>query len=428
MMKQFLLICTSIATLGLSATVTNVIDIAALAACGTGDTNGWTVCGLDSYSGKCNIKLNATDDMLQSPEFYEPIREIIIEAKASSTSARRLIFTPFINGAFDSTAAIRCSYPSKIDSYQSQNLAFPDSVTAYAVKITLDDDYNSGVWGISKISIVTDDAELPDSPFNLSISAHTTRCRVGWINDGLTVSNRISIFRINHTPESYSLIEECNFEVFTNLSGNVKDLIKNGDLSTRFENLSGEMIYIPANTCQMIQISTGKENGRLTHCGFPDCSSLSMEISSKRYLGDNNLNCISAYYVDSQSVTNLIGSVSATDEFTRDIIPLKDVPSNTAINLGNLDGTKSNRRFLIDRIRFLKDYTPVSATTNFVRTVNAFSAISPGENSKTIGDLEPESVYLITISAFDVHGRASAPSVPLQFTTGRIHGTIYTIY
>ena len=53
---------------------TNVVDVAGLAACGSGTTNGWTVAGVTSYAGPANFKLNSKTGYVLSPAFAEPVK------------------------------------------------------------------------------------------------------------------------------------------------------------------------------------------------------------------------------------------------------------------------------------------------------------------------------------------------------------------
>ena len=423
MSKFFLSLFIALFSLGLSAAVTNVVDIAALAACCTGSTNGWTVSGLDSYSDKtANIHFNAAGEYAASPTFVAPVRKISLKVKSSSEAGRKLAFIPLINGDYDASHQATCEYSPNKDTYVDEELVFSSDIEFTSFKIDFDDGGGNTGWGVSYMAVITDDPSLATTPTSLAAATRGLTVKLGWNNDTNTSSNRISISRIIHTDESYSIIEDYDFDECVN-TGKSETTDKSTSFHNSYPNFTASKLYYPTNYPGTFRISTKDTNGCLTYVGFSDCTSVSMEIISMRYSGDTSLKNISAYYVDPQSSTNIvIGSVSATDEFSREIISLDGVPANTEINLANLDGYSSNRRFLIDRIRFLKDYIPESTTTNFVHNMNV-AAVSTGVNSAILNGLEPQSVYLITISAFDIHGRESAPSEPLVFTTGRKPGT-----
>ena len=423
MSKSFLSLFTALFSLGLSAAVTNVVDIAALAACGTGTTNGWTVSGLDSYSdNSSNIRFSEKGDYAESPEFQSSIRTIALKIKSSSQEKRKLAFIPFVNGMYAPSFQATCEYSPNKDTYVDEELVFSSDIEFTSFKIAFDDGGGNTGWGISYMVVITDDPSLATVPSSLDATTKGTTAKLDWSNDVNTSSNRIALSRIIHTDESYSVVEDYDFDECEN-TGNSETQERSTVFHNSYPKFTASKLYYPTNYPGTFRISNSSTNGCLTYVGFSDCTSVSMEITSMRYAGDTGLKNISAYYIDPQSSTNvIIGSVPATDEFARGIISLSYVPANTAINLGNLDGAKTNRRFLIDRIRFLKDYIPESTTTNFVHNVNV-AAVSTGVNSATLNGLEPQSVYLVTISAFDIHGRESAPSEPLVFTTGRKPGT-----
>lgn len=382
----------------LRADVTNVVDIAALAACGTGTTNGWEVSGIDSYSDKTSVRLNAPDDFLVSPDFGVQIKSVLLTVKSSSQAGRRLTLFPILAGAFSSEAAQSCDYSPTNSRYEPQVVSFPSEPPVTRFRIALDPSGGSTGWGFTSLAVIT--AGEPDfgGPKNVAVGhVSASAATVSWDPDERFVSNLVSVAVITSAPESFELLADYDFEDCTNPEANdTSD--KSSELHRLYPEFTGAKIFYPKQSEGVLRVSTGSVNGRLTHAGLADYGSLTMAVTARRYPGDN-ISKVSVYYVADEDQTNEVGSVACGDAFAVGYVPLTNVPANVSLNLGNLDGKHSNRRFLIDRIAFLKDYTPASVTTNALLT-----AVTTGDASCRIRGLSPRSTYLATVSAFAADG------------------------
>ena len=409
-MKTTILIC--VIAFGfpcLFADTTNIIDIAALSACGTGTTNGWTMSGIDSYTDKTSARLKSKDNFIISPDFDSYIMAIILNVKSSATSGRRLMFIPYVDGEYDTDLAIACEYSPSNNSYVPRALDFRTVPGTTQFKIALEDNGSATAWGISYLAVVTSDAI---SPTEITVDKiHGTDVRVCWIENGFAASNLVTISKVSVTDTTFSIRDSYDFELCENSgTGDTQD--RASDLHEKYPTFSGTKIYYPSQSSGILRISTGDEKGCLTHCGYPDYSGMAIEITGKRYSSDKNCKNISTYYLDSEQQIHEIGSMDIGDEFTTGRILLSGVPGGTAINIGNLDSAKTERRFLIDRIRFLSDYIPGATTTNIVQT-----AIITGASSCRIHGLSRSTEYFVTVSAIDASGSIAKPSDPTYFTT-----------
>lgn len=409
-MKTTILICvTAFGFPCLFADTTNVIDIAALSACGTGTTNGWTMSGIDSYAGPTSVRVNSKEDYLISPDFDANIKSVIIKVKSSATSGRRLIIIPCVNGEYSVDLAIACTYSPNDNSYVPQSLDFRTAPRTTQFKIAMEDNGAKTAWGISYLAVVTSGVI---SPTKITVDKiHGTDVRVSWLESGVAASNLVAISKVSVTDTTFSIRDSYDFELCENSgTGGTQD--RASDLHEKYPTFSGTKIYFPAQSSGILRISTGDEKGCLTHCGYPDYSGMAIEITGKRYSSDKNCKNISVYYLDSEQQVREIGAMDVNEEFSTERILLSGVPGGTAINIGNLDSSKTERRFLIDRIRFLSDYIPGATTTNIVQT-----AIITGASSCRIHGLSRSTEYFVTVSAIDASGSIAKPSDPTYFTT-----------
>ena len=413
-MKTIISICVIILSiLNLSADVTNVIDIAALSACGTGTVEEWTVSGIDSYADRTSIRLNNEGEYLISPDYGAAVKTVILKVKSSSKSGRRLAFIPYVNGEYASELAVVCEYSPSNDSYTSQTIDFANVPDSSRFKITLDHPDNGTTgWGISYLAVVTSKPLRFASPTAITVDRiHTTSARINWPVNEFVASNLVTISRISETDATFSIRDSYDFELCENSgTGDTQD--KSADLAEKYPDFSGEKIYYPGQSSGILRISTGSANGRLTHVGYRDYSGLAVEIVAKRHQTDTNCSKIYAYYLDDGQQIHEIGSMDIENDFTTGLIRLDAVPGGAAINFGNLDGVKSNRRFLIDRIRFLENYIPAVTSTNVVQTV-----ISGQNGGCRIHGLTRNTSYIATVSSIDADGNLAKSSAKTNFTT-----------
>lgn len=413
-MKTIISICLIVLSiLNLSADVTNVVDIAALSACGTGTVEEWTVSGIDSYADRTSIRLNSEGEYLISPDYGATVKTVILKVKSSSKAGRRLAFIPYVNGDYASNLAIVCEYSPSKDSYAAQTIDFANVPVTSKFKIAFDDpDNGSTGWGISYLAVVTSNPLRFASPSSVTIDRiHTTRARVNWPENEFVASNLVTISKISEAKATFSVRNDYDFELCENSgTGDTQD--KSADLSEKYPDFSGEKIYYPGQSSGILRISTGSVNGRLTHVGYQDYTGMAVEIVAKRHQTDINCSKIYVYYLDDGQQIHEIGSMDIENDFATGLIRLDDVPGGAAISIGNLDGFKSNRRFVIDRIRFLTDYTAGITTTNIVQTV-----IAAGNSNCRIHGLTRQTEYIATVSAIDACGNVAEASQPVSFTT-----------
>ena len=415
------------------------IDIAALAAatnqftseCKIATTNGWTLCDIDSYSeknGVANIRINRNvkDEYIDSPTFDHPIIRIELKVKSSGQTDRRLAFIPIYDGTptADTNLWTRCEYSPTKDTYVPQTNFFPRSAEVHAFRMALDDGGGSTGWGVSMMTIITDDTPqlIPPSELHTN-NIRGTRFALSWTNPENAVSNRITVSRIIQHETEGTALAEYDFAEFSNSGGNPIDIT--GDFTSAIPAFAGSsLIYLPTNSEGIIQISSGKQQGSLI-CDFTsfrgaldEVANVSMLVSAKKHSTDVagawNLEATQSDDDDNTSHTTnvVLDSAFPLSPYT---IQIKNPTACKSITLRPSDTTAGNRRILIDTIAFIRDYVPAYVETNIVRSI-IVHATGTGAGT-TIRSLAPNTDYLISISAFDAEGNESGPSEPLAVAT-----------
>ena len=416
------------------------IDIAALAAatnqftseCKIATTNGWTLCDIDSYSeknGAANIRINRNvkDEYIDSPTFDHPIIRIELKVKSSGQTGRKLALIPIYNGSptADTNLWARCEYSPTKDTYVPQTNFFPRSAEVHAFRMALDDGGGSTGWGVSMITIITDDSPQLTPPSELHAdNIKGTRFALSWTNPENAVSNRIAVSHIKAFAESGRILDSYDFMSLTNTSKNAND---NGvyDKSTLqmidYPAFSGTNIYAAGFSTGVVQISSSDHQGYLRYDftsirdALEEAANVSMLVSTKRHSTDDNVawNLEVTQFDDDDIVCHATNIVFGF-EFPSSpyVIQIKEPLACKSITLRPSDATQKKHRILIDFIAFIRDYVPAHAETNLVKT--AFVADS---TTYSVRGLCPRTEYVARITAFDAEGNESSPSEPLAVTT-----------
>lgn len=424
MKRNYIAVLASILSLTAFADITNVVDIAAMADCGTGVTNGWTVSGIDSYADKVSLRFNDSGEFVQSPDFKVNVKKVLLKFKSSSQAGRRLAFYPLLDGKYPQDAATYFNYSPNKDTYVSKEIDLTHGPVATGFKLTLQELANSATgWGISYLAIVTETPTVFTSPEKLfagNLSAHAAT--VSWKHNVFVASNLVVVTTVTNKPGTMSVKSNYDFLLCQNLLANDSQE-KSKELAIKYPEFSAYKVFYPALSGGQLRISTGSENGRLTHKGYADYSKLYLEVEAKRYAGDNKMEKIYAYYIDDAQHTNTIGTISIGDEFTTGRIPLAGTPGGVAINLGNLDGYKSNRRFIVDHIRFLEENGKGESVTVVVKN----EVVANGDSIR-LTRLQRNTTYTVTVTAIDENGKLANNSTTQTFTTAERNGGMMLRY
>ncbi|MBO7482575.1 MAG: fibronectin type III domain-containing protein [Kiritimatiellae bacterium] len=394
-----------------SAAMAYVVDVAALSACGTGTTNGWTVAGIDSYAGKANFRLKSSDDRIDSPVFDQAVRSIVIDVKSSSRSGRRLAFIPLAGDETLDHKSLVCEYSPTDGAYVRQTLEFPRSDDVRAFRIALDDGGGTTGWGVSYMQVVTFGESAAATPSGVAASRVRSDSFVAeWTADANAVSNRVSVYRVVTSGESGETVLRHTFDEFSNKGSTAE---KTDDIVALYPDLEGSScLTLPTNSTGRIQVSMASKRGALRHRAFDDYRSLWLSVTLAKSK-EADLDTTSVGFEAEDGTLERICTIPLATEMARAVVPLEEIDGGRPVVL-NMDGRQENHRVVIDEMSFIRGYAPAGTTTNLVATV--WSSV-PGR-AKASG-LAPDAEYVFTVSAADADGAMSAESEPVSVTTSQ---------
>lgn len=410
----FLLFCSCF--IPLHAEVTNTVDIAALIACETGETNGWSVTGLQSYAASRGggVKLNTQSSLIKSPVFSAPVIRIDLRVRSSSPSGRRLAFMPLLADDDEKASPLFCTHSPNDDTYIRQTLAWDAAIGVRQFSIAREGETGTTVWGIAEMSVVTAGDPMDAPPADVRIEGvRSTSARIVWTNpDAPVISNRISLVRTERIPESGTILAEEDFATCVN-TGSSTGNDRSSDLSNRCPGWSGSRIYYYPNTNGILQISTGSDKGVLVHRGLEDLSDVTVRIRAQGHPSDPLSRTLSVFQTEG-GVTNVLGTIQLENAFATGSVPLSAGSPNLPLCFGNLDSVKSNRRILIDEIAFIRNYQ-----SEHLDEQRLSDLIIPTNGHHLLRGLSPLTDYRAAVSAILSDGSESRPSETIRFTTVR---------
>lgn len=394
------------------------IDIGALASatnqfsseCNVATTNGWTIMGIDSYSGTTvNIRINrnVSDEHIDSPVFAHAITRIELKLKSSAQADRRLAFIPVYDGTATTDKSLwsLCDYSPNKDTYVARTNFFPISANVHAFRMALDDGKGSTGWGVSEMTIVTTDTDPISPPTNLQAdNIRGTRCDLSWTNPANAVSNRVDVSEATRITGSGFVERKYDFNEFSN-GGTTSQQTES--IVSAYPDLSGYMLCLPTNTTGQIQLSNSDDKGVLVIREFESYEGLRLELIARHYNHTKEAETMSIGYV-LDGATNDFASVVLASEFSLSSIPLSEVPAGAQLILNN-SGNKQFHRVIIDEISFVRNF---AVSTNLVKT-----AVVTDSTTYSVRGLCPRTEYVAKISAFDAEGNESDFSDPLAVRT-----------
>ena len=404
-----------VAHLPLKAVTTNDVDIAALALAANKSVvmvDGWVLSGLDKYNDTC-VKFDTIDDYLESTNFPRAIVGLAVSVRCSSTSPTRSLYV------YDDGARI-ATFPdcSAKDKLETRVFRFEESADVRKFTLKLEGSGQTGNWGIGGLSVIM--ADPVETPTGLCVlRPGATRVELAWTNSYTTVSNEMTITRFVATDAGETILFECGFDNFS-AAGNPALCIDRLP-----PELSGELIYSPANTNGICQISSGSSLGVLVFDGLDDYSGVSLRLCMMRYPGDKSATEMKVRWTDG-ATTNLVKGIKPGDVFGDEEVSLGDVPGGVRILLG--DSVKSDHRILIDTMAFVRTGS-IREEEVGVKTFPAPSG-SVGAGTMDVGfpRLAPETSYRVYLRAYNQEGDVSSGSVQVDFTTAKPIPSVFRLF
>ncbi|MBR2488235.1 MAG: hypothetical protein IKB52_03870, partial [Kiritimatiellae bacterium] len=312
----------------------------------------------------------------------------------------------------------RFAAPSAKDKLEPQVLRFGEATGLRHFTLKLVGSGNTGVWGVGGLSVIM--ADPVETPTGLRV-LHTgaTRVELAWTNGYSTVSNEMTITRFVASDAGETILFECGFDNFS-AAGNPALCIDRLP-----PELSGELIYSPANTNGICQISSGSSLGVLVFDGLDDYSGVSLRLCMMRYPGDKSSTEMKVRWTDG-ATTNLVKGIKPGDVFGDEEVSLGDVPGGVRILLG--DSVKSDHRILIDTMAFVR----TGSIREEVVGVKAFPAPSGPFEAGTMDvgfpRLASETSHRVYLRAYNQEGDVSSGSVQVDFTTAKPIPSVFRLF
>ena len=407
----------SAAHLPLFAASTNDVDVAALVAAanasGISFCNGWTLSGLESYNANC-LKFNTIDDSLISTNYQRAVVGLALSLRCSSTSPTRQL------AVIDSESGVelaRFPTPTAADKLQSQVLRIDEATALHRFMLKLVGERTTGVWGVGSLSVIM--ADPVETPTGLCVlRPGATRVELAWTNSYTTVSNEMTITRFVASDAGETTLFECGFDNFS-AAGNPALCIDRLP-----PELSGELIYSPANTNSICQISSGDKRGVLLHEGFADYAGIVLRLCIMRYRSDYAKTKIR--WTDG-STTNDFAVIDLMDVFTVVDVALEGIPGGARIMIGD-DTAQGSRRVWLDSMVFVR----AGSIREEVVGVKAFPAPSGPFEAGTMDvgfpRLASETSHRVYLRAYNQEGDVSSGSVQVDFTTAKPIPSVFRLF
>lgn len=360
-------------------------------------------------------------DQVISPAFDFAITSVVINAeKASNKTTRKMsIRATSGNAAHNAVELVDGIIPPDQVSFTITNIwDKSDAVHSFSLLTT------GGSGNLYLTSAVISGVLIIDAPTNLQADDITgTRFHLSWTNPENAASNRITVSRIIQHEAEGTTLAEYDFNEFSNGGGNPVDITS--DFTNTIPAFAGSsLIYLPTNSEDIIQISSGKQQGSLIFdfASFRDVldevTNVSMLVSAKKHSSDvTGVWNLEAAQFDDDDNTSQTTNVVLGFEFPQSpcAIQIKDPAACKSVTLRPSDTTAGNRRILIDSIAFIRNYVTAHVETNIVRSISIPANGTDAET--TIRSLKPNADYLVTVTAFDAEGNESSPSEPLLVST-----------
>lgn len=361
---------------------------------------------------------NKNLDQIISPAFDFAITSVVINAeKASNKTTRNMsIRATSGNAAHNAVELVDGIIPPDQVSFTITNIwDKSDAVHSFSLLTT------GGNGNLYLTGAIISGVPIIDAPTNLQADDITgTRFRLSWTNPENAVSNRITVSRIIQHEAEGTTLAEYDFNEFSNGGRNPVDITS--DFTNTIPAFAGSsLIYLPTNSEDIIQISSGKQQGSLIFdfASFRDVldevTNVSMLVSAKKHSSDVTgvWNLEAAQFDDDDNASQTTNVVLGF-EFPQSpcAIQIKDPAACKSVTLRPSGTTAGNRRILIDYLAFIRDYSPAITSTNLVKT-----AFVTDSTTYSVRGLCPRNEYVARITAFDAEGNKSSPSEPLAFTT-----------
>ena len=401
-MKRLAALALVVAAFSARAAVTNDVDVTALLAAADNSamttTNGWTLFHIGLYSDPV-LQFNSKDDWIVSKDFGSPILRMEFSVRCTENTVRRLAIVNESTGEQLREFSL-CAAGNK-DEPQTFDFALEEKVTRFRLKMNTHD-ATTGYWGVRAMKVIVAESAVAPSDIRVARKGDDW-CALSWVNVAGTVSNRVDTYKVERGAGE-EVVYATDFDGFEGNSTSAKNLSdKLQELLG--ESFSGVRVYGARNTNGICQTGTADELGILRYSGLADYSGIWLRMSARRLSGCQPQTIVAS---ELDGSTNVVHTLTLTDDFTDYSLDLSSVDGGSAILIGYW-ATKSNRSIQIDSLSIVRTGidVPIPIDTRWLPA-------SPGlTRFSTQGqvDLAPKSEYRFEVCAQNADGLVSEGAV-----------------
>ena len=363
------------------------VDVEAWAEVGTGETNGWTVSGIDRYSDGLT-RLDTKDDFALSPEFADNVTQVVLRVKSSSATMTRfltLIPAGVSSGARQQVAAASTSLTNETFSWtQVEDVR----------QFRLQNETGRGLagWGVASLTVCTDRLGPPTGLREEAL--YRDAFVAGWTAAPKAVRHEVRFASVTRVPPRFKTAAAWDFSSLTNATGNSKDLegLK-GEYPNVLDGVTGMNLGLQKYDGGHLQIGKDNVAGAMELQLDATASSRICFITNWRHDKDSSSGC-SAFCLCGDGSTNEVIALTAGADPATDRFALPDGTCTLRVE------SPKSRRVEILSVIVAVDYVPESVTTN------AFSSIGAKTTRRMLKDLAPGE-WAWSVRSFDATGRDS---------------------
>jgi len=371
---------------------TNRVDLAALAACGTGETNGWTVSGLVAYGSanknfKPNVSLKKADSFARSPDFGAPIRRIAFDVRSSSAKYRRLaLVSP------DGAPLHVCDYTSFQSEGQFAPCVYVPTNPVRRFAFQYDGGGHNTSWSIANLVVVTGASGL-QPPTDLVAATNAAFTRLSWRHDAQAVSNRVDVYRLDVAAlGSTNEVRRYDLSCLVAPSGKLTECSALVEQTFGGE-LRGERLYLSGDHPGVLRLSTTDDRGRLV-LARPTAATHLRLVLARATTNDCDETTL-VWGLPAQ--TNVLATLRLTDAFRTNLCPLAAAKGAAELHLFTAR-RKTNTRLFVKDLAFLSlretQYRRTHVHTGFVAHASRFD----------VRGLVPRRPHVFTVTAYAADG------------------------
>ena len=378
---------------------TIVVDVGAWAEVGTGETNGWTVSGIDRYSDGLT-RLDTKDDFAFSPEFADNVTQVVLRVRSSGATMTR--FLTLIPAGVSSGARQQVAAASS--SLTNETFSWTQGEAVRQFRLQNETGSGNAGWGIASLAVYTDRIEPPTGLREEVL--YRDVFVAGWDAVPEAVRYEIRFASVTRVPPRFKTVAAWDFSSLTNTYGSTRTLDQLKDANPGLlDDLSGENVCMQKYESGHLQIGMGEELGRLV-LQLPKVSwnaePLTGSLCAWKYPAKGKPTM--PLYLVADGVTNDLATVELTNERAEYRFPiLAGIGAESVILSSATNGialTDQNGRVRVERFAILSDYVPGSVATN------DFSSIGAKTTRRMLKDLVPGE-WVWSVRSFDANGRDS---------------------